>query len=248
MLVREHYTNRDDWLEARKPHLSASDVAATCEIGYKSIDKLYDEKMALKKAEDISGKPAVERGIEGEPIIRSEFAWQYKHLFSVANHPFDILYQKENPYISATLDSELTCKQDKITIVSPTGYIGTILSGEIGVHEIKSAEVQKKSGMGKWENQIPLMYLTQLCGQLIATEWTYAILTAKIQRITYHKNDDEVIERDPFFTTYTRNYAFFSKDPFMQEQMGIAKKKVFAFKNCIDTDTRPVSAIKSFQG
>jgi hypothetical protein len=248
MLVREHYTNREDWLEARKPHLTASEVAATCCIGFKTIDQLYDEKMAIQKAKDISGKPAVERGIEGEPIIRSEFAWQYKHLFSVKNFPFDILYQKEDPYISATLDSELTCNQDEISFCSPTGYIGSITKGEIGVHEIKSTEIRKKIELEPWEDSIPLYYLTQLCGQLIATQWSYAILTAKIQRITYHRNSDEEIKRNPFFTTYTRNYAFFAKDPFMQEQMDIARNKVLSFKQCLEKKTRPLTVIKSFQG
>jgi hypothetical protein len=247
-MIREHYTNREDWMDARMSHLTASEVAATCEIGFKTIDQLYDEKMALREHKDISHKPAVERGIEGEPVIRTEFAWMYKHLFSVNNYPFDILYQESDPYISATLDSELTCISDGIQVISPTGYTGTISKGEIGVHEIKSTEIRKKAELEKWEGQIPTYYLTQICGQLIATQWSYAILTAKIQRLTYHKDEYDELKRDPFYTVYTRNYTFFAKDPFMQEQMGLAKRKVMAFKSCLDKGIRPVTTIKSFQG
>lgn len=247
MLTRNQYQDRLSWLEGRKGHLTASELATACEVAkWKTIDQLYDEKTGLATPKDISEEPQIVHGVEGEPIVRAEFQWLYPQ-FKYDYHAFDILFQENDPYISATLDGELTYIGDPKAVRSPTGYIGTLTEGMQIVHEIKCPTVLNKAMLSEWIGSIPKYYLAQVCGQFLATRWEAVILTSKVREIARSKGEDDEWSDDIFVRIHTFNYAFFLRDPFMVAEIQYAYRKAMAFKRSIESGVRPATAIKSFE-
>ncbi|MCK9331403.1 MAG: YqaJ viral recombinase family protein [Candidatus Cloacimonetes bacterium] len=166
--IRESCPDRKSWLEARHRipgSVGASDAASI--MGYspwRTIDQVYDELTGLKKAEDITSKACVQFGIQAEEHIRELVRLDLQDIYTIENHPFDILRMNENPFIFATLDGELTRRSD----------------GAKGVLEIKTGNSLMTSD---WAfGQIPEHYACQVCQQLLVTGWEYAIVVARLKR------------------------------------------------------------------
>ena len=81
--------NREEWLEERKKGIGGSDVA--CILGmspYKSNVELWEEKVGIREAEDISEKEYVKNGTDSEDPLRKLFAIDYKQ-YEVARRKRD---------------------------------------------------------------------------------------------------------------------------------------------------------------
>lgn len=165
-MARIHINNRKDWL------LERADMAGGCGIGgsdapvviglspWKSSITLWRERVNREVSRDISSEEAVSRGIKYEPILRDLFIASHAD-YEVEHYPFDIVFRAERPWLFATLDGEIT-KED----------------GRKGVLEIKTCSPNGKSGWDKWNGNVPDYYYAQICHQLLATGYDFAILYA----------------------------------------------------------------------
>lgn len=156
--------SHEEWLEARKRQgIGGSDAAAVCDLSpWKSSSTLWLEKAGRKKTAEIKGNAAIELGHTLEPAIRNLFAAKHPE-FAVDYNPYDLLFQSERPWLFATLDGELTRKED----------------GAQGILEIKTSTLMRKSDREKWSNgNMPKYYIVQCCHQLLATGWDFVFLAA----------------------------------------------------------------------
>lgn len=164
---RDHCEDRASWLKQRhaiEGSIGASDAASVMGLSpWRTIDNVYDELTGLRKAEDISQKPAVVYGTLCEQHIRNLVSLDLQNAYEVKNHPYDILRLNGHPYIFATLDGELTRRSD----------------GAKGVLEIKTGQIYDRD----WAcGQMPEHYFAQVCQQLLVTGWEYAIVAARLKR------------------------------------------------------------------
>lgn len=81
-------------------------------------------------------------------------------------HQFDVLYQDSRPWMTATLDGELTDAE-----------------GRRYVLEIKTANVGKASQWEKWKDAVPMNYLAQAIAQMAVTGWDGVYLYAKLLKL-----------------------------------------------------------------
>lgn len=164
VLVRKEYPNREKWLEGRRAGIGGSDCAAVLGISpFLSNVELWEEKMGRRQGKDLSQNSAVEYGNRMEQAMRVMFAAEHPE-FELEYHQFDILYQREIPWITATLDAELTERE----------------TGRKGALEIKTVQAITRAVWEKWRNAIPPYYYAQVCHQLQATGFDFNILYAKL--------------------------------------------------------------------
>lgn len=167
MLERMECKDREEWLSMRQKTIGASEIAAAVGLSpFKTPLRLWEEKTGRKAAPDLSGNPAVLFGVRAEEHLRGLYLAEHPE-FTGDYHPFDILFQRERPWMTCTLDCELI---DKTTNTK-------------GILEIKTAETAKKSQLEKWDNKIPDYYYAQLLHQQIACgeEYTFSTLYAKLK-------------------------------------------------------------------
>ena len=148
VLIRKHFEDRESWLEGRQElGIGGSDAAAVCGLSpWTSPVELWKIKTGQKKAKDISANAAVERGVRMEPALRELYAAMNPQM-EVKHYPYDILSQLERPWLTATLDGELTDE-----------------NGRQGILEIKTGQLMKKADYDKWaDGNVPVYYLTQTC-------------------------------------------------------------------------------------
>lgn len=167
-LVRNHFENRESWLEGRQElGIGGSDAAAVCGLSpWISPVELWKIKTGQKKAKDISANAAVERGVRMEPALRNLYAAMNPQI-KVEHYPYDILAQSARPWLTATLDGELTDE-----------------NGRHGILEIKTGQIMKKADYEKWsDGKIPDYYMAQVVWQMLATGWDFVDLFAALQDI-----------------------------------------------------------------
>lgn len=184
MLERIECKDREEWLSVRQKSLGASEVAAAVGISpFKTPLRLWEEKTGRRKPADLSGNPAVQFGTRAEEFLRGLFLAEHPELQG-DYHPFDILYQRERPWMTATLDCELI---DTTT-------------GDKGILEIKTAETAKKAQLEKWNDRVPDYYYAQILQQQIVTgdEYKFSFLYAKLKLLNGN--------------SYLREYEFARED------------------------------------
>lgn len=166
MLERKTFSDRAEWLAGRTNGIGASEAAAAIGMSpFETQYELWERKTGQRESKDLSGNAAVEYGNRLEPAMRVMFQAEHPEL-ELDYHQYDILYQAENPWMTATLDGELTSAD-----------------GKHGVLEIKTAQVGKAVQWERWKNAIPQNYYIQVLHQLIVTGWDYAYLFAKLVKL-----------------------------------------------------------------
>lgn len=166
MLIREHYENREEWLEHRK-RIGGSEIAAVIgQSPFMSNVELWELKTGKRKPKDLSGNENVKYGVRLESALRGLFQAEHPEM-QVEYYPYDILYQDDIPYIACTLDGELTETQ----------------TGKKGILEIKTAQMSSKVARLKWDGKVPMNYYCQCLAQLIATGWDFVCLYAQLKRM-----------------------------------------------------------------
>ena len=106
--VRKRYPNREKWLEGRHGGIGASECAAVLGISpFQSNVDVWAEKTGRVTAKDLSGNEAVAYGVRMESAMRCMFAAEHPEI-ALEYHQYDILFQSDLPWITATLDGELT--------------------------------------------------------------------------------------------------------------------------------------------
>lgn len=159
-------TNREEWLQARKLGIGASDASSVVGMNpYKTNVELWEEKVGLREPTDISGKPYVQYGIDAERPLRELFALDYPQ-YDVTYKNFDMHYNEQYPFIFATLDGDLT---ELLPIQRK------------GVLEIKTTEILRSMQYENWKEKIPDNYYIQVLHQLLSTGYCFAILKAQLK-------------------------------------------------------------------
>ena len=161
-----------EWIEARKTGLGASDAGTIIGANrWKTNLDLFREKTGLKEAEDISEKPHVKLGHDAEPLIRALFAMENPQYEVEYESPFKMIFNDEHSFIFCTPDGELVER----------------FTRRKGILEIKTTEIRNPAQWKEWDGRIPDTYYAQICHQLLATGWDFAILKV---RIRYHKDGE----------------------------------------------------------
>ena len=204
--------NRDEWLEARKNGIGASEAA--CLVGlspFKTNVQLWEEKTGRREATDISNNPRGKYGTEAEEHLRALFGLDFPQ-YEIVYDQFGMISNNQKlPFAFATLDGDLT---DKAT-------------GRRGVLEIKTAEINRMVQWAEWGEQIPQHYYVQVCHQLLATGYDFAILKAQLK----HTGKNGY----PCFTT--RHYAMERAD-LLPDIDWLAEKEI-TFWECVKNNRRP---------
>lgn len=199
-MLRECYNNRTEWLDARnKPMhgIGASEAALICGIkgAFGNLDELYDLKKGIGKPKKLTNV-RIENGIKAEPLIRQLFAIDHEGIYKVEYHGYDILRSDKNPFMTATLDGELT----------------DLANGEKGVWECKNVEITRKTELEEWSGGIPEKYLVQQIHQLEVTEWDFNLLVAKLCITDWEKSEGgDIIQRLPY-KRYEYRYSYIRRD------------------------------------
>lgn len=164
MLERISYPDRETWLAGRYQSIGASEAAAVIgQSTFMSNVELWRLKTGRDAPKDLSENDHVQYGNRLERPLRNLFAAEHPEL-TVVHHPFDVLYQTERPWLTATLDGELTDEH-----------------GRMGILEIKTADVSRSVQYAKWKNAIPQNYFVQIIHQFIATGYDFAYMYAQLR-------------------------------------------------------------------
>lgn len=153
-LCRIHCENREEWLSQRSIQgIGASESASACGClsAFMTRKELFNLKVGITAPKDLSDNAAAQRGVQLEPVLREFFKMLHPD-YKVEYYPYDILFQKERPWLFATLDGEVT-KPD----------------GKRFVLEIKTGEPKGKLGWEEWDGRVPDKYYFQNNHQLLAT-------------------------------------------------------------------------------
>lgn len=162
----KEYASRDMWLLAREG-IGASEAAAVMGMSsYKTNVQLWQEKVGLRVAEDISEERYVKYGTEAEAPLRELYKLDFpEHI--VTHHPYRILRHKKYPFIFATLDGEIL----------------DLPSKKRGVYEGKTTEIMRSNQWNQWKDRIPQQYYVQVLHQLNVTGYDFAVLKAQIKQV-----------------------------------------------------------------
>lgn len=160
----------EEWMEARRRGIGASEAAAVVGLSpWLDNVELWRRKTGRSTAPDISNNEAVAYGHAAEAPIRELFALDYPEYAVSYGGAFDMVFHPEHPFIFATLDGRL---QERET-------------GRLGVLEIKTTNIVRSMQREKWWHDgkpcIPDQYYCQICHQLLATGWDYAVLHAQLK-------------------------------------------------------------------
>lgn len=167
MLERLHFETREEWLKARKHSIGASEAAAVLGISpFLSNIDLWKIKTGRDKPEDLKSHAAVDYGVRMEPALRALFEADHQEM-EIRYAPFDMLRQRETPWITATLDGELYER-------------GT---GRNGILEIKTVQAAGRRVWDLWRDAIPKYYYAQICHQLNATGFDFVVLYALMKKL-----------------------------------------------------------------
>ena len=234
-MIRNSYPNREEWLQARGAGIGASDAAAILEISpWVSKTQLWEEKTGRRKPKDLSGNPAILRGIREEPIIRDQFILDHPE-FLVDYHEFDILSLKRKPFINATLDGELL-------YMGPSDKSRNLEPGMRGVLETKTGSYSSKKYLEKWTNNVvPEFYFAQVCQQLLVTGWEFAWVQAKLFRTdaTYTWGDNSNLPE-----IYETSFFISRQDPSVLSSLPVIEDAHTDFWACVTEDRIPHSTIR----
>lgn len=158
------YPNREEWLASRQNTLGASEVASAMGMGFTSQLDLWKEKTGRKLRTDLSTNERVIYGTYAEAPLRELFSLQYHGVYEVEWHPFRVYRHDKYPFMTCTLDAELT----------------NVQTGEHGIWECKTAWVTSKKDLDEWDGRIKQSYYCQVCAQLEVTQWDFVVVTVQL--------------------------------------------------------------------
>lgn len=155
---------KSGWKKEKKV-FGGSDAAAILGLNpYKTNIQLWEEKVGLREAEDISDKEYVKYGTEAEEHLRELFKLDYPQ-YEVQHEEYEVAKHSEYPFLFASLDGTLIDKE----------------TGEMGILEIKTTNILNSMHKEKWNNKIPDNYYIQILHYLNVTGYSFVKLTAQLK-------------------------------------------------------------------
>lgn len=166
--MAEIITNEAEWLKARLNGIGGSEASAVIGCNpYMSNTDLWQLKTGRKQSPDISSNAHVAYGHAAEGPLRELFALDYPQYEVSYGGAFDMVHNPDHPWLFATLDGRLVERE----------------TGRRGILEIKTTEILRSMAKEKWRDGVPQNYYVQLCHQLLATGWDFAVLHAQLKRV-----------------------------------------------------------------
>lgn len=204
--------SHSEWLQHRKKGLGASDAGTIIGVNkWKTNVELWQEKVGIREAEDISHKPYVQYGHDAEPHLRALFALDHPELRVSYESPYKMIFSDELPFIFATPDGELE----------------EIATGRRGGLEVKTTEIMNPRQWDDWDGRIPQTYYCQVCHQFVATGWEFVYLLVQIKWTTKEGEKRKMI----------KEYRIERHE--VLGDMEIVKEKEIKFWHNVQTKTKP---------
>lgn len=205
------YKTREEWLEARKDGLGASDAGAYMGVSrWKTNEQLFEEKCGVYEPEDIGDRPQVRYGNKAEPLLRAFFALDHPE-YRMEFTPYKIIRQQERPYMTCTPDGELE----------------EVATGRKGGLEIKTTAISSSLGWEKWKGRIPDSYYAQVCHQMSAAGWEFVELLVQIRYTTQTLEDRKEV----------RHYKIEREEA--AADIALVEQEAAAFWECVKKGKRP---------
>ena len=147
-------TNDKQWHLERAKGIGASEASAIIGMNpYMSNVDLWRIKTGRKKAADISSDAHVTYGHAAEGPLRELFALDYPQYEVEYRGAYDLVRNKDYPFILATLDGRLIERD----------------TGRLGVYEGKTTEILKSMQKEKWYNG-----MQSLRSKVYTTDYKYS--------------------------------------------------------------------------
>lgn len=158
--------DREEWLKNRTK-IGGSDASAILGLNpYKTNVQLWEEKVGMAVAEDISEKPYVKHGTQAEMHLRGLFRLDFPE-YQVEYIENNMFFNEKYPFAHASLDGWLTDQDDRK-----------------GILEIKTTEILNSMHKEKWKGEhIPDNYYIQILHYLMVTEFDFAVLKAQMKTV-----------------------------------------------------------------
>ncbi len=175
--------NSPEWLAFRRTGIGGSDAAAILgKSHFKTNVDIWEEKVGLKQAEDISKKEYVVYGKKAEDSLVKLFEIDFPQYKVKINKR--IVYKRY--FMFASLDGELTDKKTKAE----------------GFLETKTNELFNNYDFKNWDGQIPEHYYIQVLHYFIVTGREFAVVKVRIR----HKDKyGEAMATEKHFTYYRKD-------------------------------------------
>lgn len=211
-MVRWKSYTREEWLKERQSTIGGSDAGVLLGVcPWKTNEELWEEKVGLRKPEDISDNPLVKYGVSAEEYLRYLFVLDYPQ-YIVHYAPNTIYVNSKFPFAHASLDGALTDRK----------------TGKNGILEIKTATISSKAQKEKWQgNKIPDNYYAQLLHYFLVTEADFAILKAQLK---YEMEGEE-----PFL--HTKHYRIERSE--VEDDIEFLREKELEFSEMVRDQIRP---------
>lgn len=203
---------REEWLSERTSTIGGSDAGVILGVcPWKTNEQLWEEKVGLRKPDDISDNPLVQYGTQAEEYLRKLFILDYPQ-YIVHYAPNSIFVNDNFPFAHASLDGAL---EDKET-------------GKCGILEIKTATISSKAQKEKWAGTgIPQNYYAQILHYFIVTEADFAILKAQLK---YEMEGEEVF-------LHTKHYRIERAE--VEDDIEFLREKELEFSEMVRDQIRP---------
>lgn len=179
VVARIKYESREQWLEARKKYVTATEVAQLARRGESYWEELREIKSGVREAKDLSYIPAIQHGREREPMIV--------------------------PYVQS-LEADMVHNEDLVVrlgrYAATPDLIGDGIVGEIKT--VKDTRLAKLQAAGDWPTS---QYYDQVQWQLFVTgaiacvfayepyeSWDGTLVPREDKRgnITIHRDEERI--------------------------------------------------------
>lgn len=157
--------DRNEWLQHRRNYIGGSEIS--CVVGlnpYRTNVELWEEKVGLRKPEDISEKEFVKYGTLAEEHLRELFKLDFPQ-YEVEYIENNSVLNDRYPWAAASLDGILTEKE----------------TGRKGVLEIKTTNIVQSIQKERWNHQVPSNYFCQVLFYLAVTEFEFVEIKAQLR-------------------------------------------------------------------
>ena len=203
---------REEWLAERTSTIGGSDAGVILGVcPWKTNEQLWEEKVGLRKPDDISDNPLVQYGTQAEEYLRKLFILDYPQ-YIVYYAPNTIYVNDKFPFSHASLDGVLEDKK----------------AGKYGVLEIKTTTISSKAQKEKWQgNRIPDNYYAQILHYFLVTEADFAILKAQLK---YEMEGEEVF-------LHTKHYRIERAE--VEDDIEFLREKELEFSEMVRDQIRP---------
>lgn len=214
------FKDTDEWAEARAIGIGGSEAAAAMGMSrWTTMRDLWAYKTGRERAPDISDSPYVIYGVRHEPLIRNEFAEDYRDVYEVQYSADTLLQSVDHPHM----------------IYSPDGLLLEKETGRRGILEIKTHAITTSNDLRKWKDGIGNdEYFIQVLHGLGVTGFEFVCLRAELRWSLEEK--------------ITRTYIINRTDETIEEQIAVIEDTCEQFWNEYIEEGKEPPVITYLQG